>query len=684
MNTNELERLSIRNFKGMREFDSEMGHRTTICGANATGKTTVMDAFVWLLFGKDSQDRPDTGRGAFTIKTVDSEGRTIEKLDHEVTGIIIHNGERLTLTRRLTERWVKKARAKEATFDGNTTVYIWNGAEIGATEWQERINTIIPIKTFKMLTNPHYFSSLPWQEQLAELTRMIGDVTPDDVAEGNAEYRAVLDGIGSGNTLKDRVTTIATEHRRLKKRLDEIPSEIKGIKAATPEAPEYGELECEQNALLQEQERIDEAMRSTAEAERQHYDTIKAKQDALHAIEQKQFAVYASELEAANRQAMILNAERAKLEGEVMTASMELTNAKETLDAQRERKAQLLRFANEKIESLQKKRQELLDEWSRVDGQQFPEPTAAITCPFTKMPCDSAATQNYHQSNYENARRTFEETKVSQLDSIEAEGLKIRDQLNEATSLREKTETDCNQAIAAQQANVEQLTPKVEELKQALAATPKQTLVEKLDKKSLPEWMQLHQQAEILRTELKTLTAETTQPQDEQAKQRKHEIRQRLDAIAAELAKEGLIADNNSKVAKLEDEMASVAQQMADLEREQDIIKEIEKAVVDEVERRANSLFERVKFRTCDWQINGEPVPTCYATLDGVRYADLNSAGQVNAGLDIINTLCRQYQTTAPIFIDNAEGVNQLLHTDSQLIRLEVTNDPQLLVKTEE
>ena len=190
-------------------------------------------------------------------------GNVIEKLDHEVT-IWLKNddGQTLELTRRLTEKWVKKARAKEPVFEGNTTTCIWNGAEIGVNEWNKRIEEhIMPVRMFKMLTNPHYFSSLPWQEQLTELTRMIGNVTPEDIAETNPAFKAVLDGLGQGNTIKDRLTTIATEHRRLKKRLDEIPSEIKGINAATPEAPEYGELECEQNALLQEEERIDEAMR---------------------------------------------------------------------------------------------------------------------------------------------------------------------------------------------------------------------------------------------------------------------------------------------------------------------------------------------------------------------------------------------------------------------------------------
>src|SRR5574344_650329 len=162
----ELTRIKIVNVKGVRDFDATLGHRTTISGATATGTSTLFDAFLWNLFGTDAHDRTDSGRGAFGLKTVDENGNVIEKLDHEVT-IWLKNddGQTLELTRRLTEKWVKKARAKEPVFEGNSTTCIWNGAEIGVNEWNKRIEEhIMPVRMFKMLTNPHYFSSLPWQE----------------------------------------------------------------------------------------------------------------------------------------------------------------------------------------------------------------------------------------------------------------------------------------------------------------------------------------------------------------------------------------------------------------------------------------------------------------------------------------------------------------------------------------
>ena len=58
--------LSLVNFKGVRELDLQfVDGENMIGGSNGTGKTTVFDAFTWLMFGKDSTGRSDSN---FNIK----------------------------------------------------------------------------------------------------------------------------------------------------------------------------------------------------------------------------------------------------------------------------------------------------------------------------------------------------------------------------------------------------------------------------------------------------------------------------------------------------------------------------------------------------------------------------------------------------------------------------------------
>lgn len=52
--------LKLKNFKGIKDLEIKFNcQNTNIYGANATGKTTVFDAFKWLFFDKDSNDRKD-------------------------------------------------------------------------------------------------------------------------------------------------------------------------------------------------------------------------------------------------------------------------------------------------------------------------------------------------------------------------------------------------------------------------------------------------------------------------------------------------------------------------------------------------------------------------------------------------------------------------------------------------
>ena len=79
----QLIKLRINHFKGIKSLEVDFGGTTNIRGDNATGKTTIMDAFLWLLFGKDSTDRKE-----FEIKHISVNGNGSPKFA-EVEGILL-------------------------------------------------------------------------------------------------------------------------------------------------------------------------------------------------------------------------------------------------------------------------------------------------------------------------------------------------------------------------------------------------------------------------------------------------------------------------------------------------------------------------------------------------------------------------------------------------------------------
>jgi exonuclease SbcC len=68
-----------------------------------------------------------------------------------------------------------------------------------------------------------------------------------------------------------------------------------------------------------------------------------------------------------------------------------------------------------------------------------------------------------------------------------------------------------------------------------------------------------------------------------------------------------------------------------------------------------------------------------------VPFSELNTAGKIWAGIDIINAMSSHYNVSAPIFLDNRESVTAIPDTDAQIINLIVSPaDKKLRVEAAE
>jgi AAA15 family ATPase/GTPase len=181
--------LSLKNFKGIRQFTLQAnGQDVKVYGDNATGKTTLFDAFVWLLFDKDSQNKKD-----FAIKTLDKDGQVLHGLEHEVEGVFLIDGKQLSLRKVFSEKWTKKRGSAEKQFSGHTTEYYIDGVPLKKKEYDQLISDLIDEDVFKLLTNPSYFNEqLHWQDRRKILLQVCGDITDEEVIASNAELAPSL------------------------------------------------------------------------------------------------------------------------------------------------------------------------------------------------------------------------------------------------------------------------------------------------------------------------------------------------------------------------------------------------------------------------------------------------------------------------------------------------------------
>ena len=154
--------LRLTNFKGFRSYTLEPGGLDeAIYGDNETGKTTLFDAFTWLLFGKDS-----LGRSDFGIKTLDTDGNPIPNIDHSVEAVLEIDGRLRTFTRTYREKYTKKKGTKEAELTGHETLYVIDDMPMKEMEYQGAIRSIMDEGVFKLLTSARWFNEqLSWQER---------------------------------------------------------------------------------------------------------------------------------------------------------------------------------------------------------------------------------------------------------------------------------------------------------------------------------------------------------------------------------------------------------------------------------------------------------------------------------------------------------------------------------------
>lgn len=150
------------------------------------------------------------------------------------------------------------------------------------------------------------------------------------------------------------------------------------------------------------------------------------------------------------------------------------------------------------------------------------------------------------------------------------------------------------------------------------------------------------------------------------------QLHEQRDKIMAELSRQGIRKTAEQEIKRLEQLAKDLAQQLAEIRRGEDSIKFYTKAKIDKYEKRINSRFEMVEFKLFRTTLEGELVETCQASVNGIPYGTANTASQINAGIDLINTLSDYYNVSAPIWVDNRESVVRLIKTNSQLINLVV------------
>ena len=177
MNTEmKLLRIEIRNFKGIKERNIDFFHKTAIFGKNEAGKTTINDAFTWVLFGKDSE-----GNTKFDVRPQDKDGNQIDFIDISVKLIMEINGKPVEIEKVQKQNWVKKRGSEEQTFEGNVNSYVVNTIPKSEKEFKKYIDGVVSEDIFKFVSNTNAFMNLPSKDRRKTLFELVADIDNEQV-----------------------------------------------------------------------------------------------------------------------------------------------------------------------------------------------------------------------------------------------------------------------------------------------------------------------------------------------------------------------------------------------------------------------------------------------------------------------------------------------------------------------
>jgi len=638
--------MVIRNFKGIKNFEINFNDHTRIYGDNATGKTTLFDAFTWLLFGKDSTDRKD-----FSIKTLDSRNNVIHKLEHEVGGLFEVDGEEIALRRVFRERWVTRRGSDVPELQGNETLFFWNDVPLQAKEFQEKVDQIICEQTFKMITSPSYFNSLKWQERRNILTTIAGDVSDSDIASTRKDFQDLMELMGK-KSFEEFKKELAAKRKKLKDELALIPARVDEVTRSTPESKDWKLIQDEIDILNNKIEAIDTQLQDSSKV---YEDFYKKKQDRLRRINDLKTKI--SDFEFKGRQAFNnqLNEKQATI-GEAKNKLVAIKKQKANAESE-------LEVLNTSIGIFRKEQADLREQWAKVNAEQFPG-VHADDCKC--YACGQDLPSDKVQEKQSEALAKFNANKDRRLAEIVNEGSGISPKIEKLEKqIAEINNTDFDSLIAQQETQIVACESKNIVSVQALMAgnTEYEQAVKDLE-------------------ELDNIKEEPAPVADNsELKLKKTGLIAKVDELKKHLAAKDQItlADNRKKeLLKQEKEFAS---HLAELEKTEFTIQEFTRAKVDMLEEKINGMFTGVKFRLFDTQLNGGLVECCDTLIEGVPWSDANNAAKINAGIAIINVLSDFYGQSAPIWIDNSESITSIHETPAQRIELYVSEpDKQLRI----
>lgn len=621
-----LNRIGIENFKGIKRLIIDFSDRTIISGENGAGKTTIYDAFQWLLFGKDSEGRSD-----FDIRPLDKDNNPIKGLVIAVQADIEIDGTTHIFRKEEHQKYAKKE------FRGNETKCWIDEVPKKVGEYADYIDEIIAEDKFRLLTDLKYFcGKLHWEQRRAALLDIAGNIgTPegfDDLLAAlngrtQKEYKAVLAG---------KKKLLVKEQKETNPRIDELQKQLSEYAAE-----DTVELENKRGILEIEVQTLDTQRQDILDKEdaRQHKIT------SLNNLKSKR-AERVSELRKDTSGVQKELTEKAEIERKVAGSQQAVSDIENSLGLKRAKVTGKKSEIELKTASLNAVRGEYDEiEATEIDDKCF---SCGQKLPASKL-------------------KTNAENQTLKLGELKGQGVRLHTAVKAMKEELAIFEAEAKGALnRLEAANIELGEAKQYRKDRFVILNARIETAETLEPDGDKVWVNLNDSINKLAKEIGEPASDRLMVINSDRQKKVAE----LDKVKTALSQSDQAAKNKERITELEDREKELAQQIADIDKQLKDIADYKTEESNLLLEAVNGKFKHVEFKLFNELVNGEIEDCCEAMLNGTPYSGMSSGEEIFAGIDIVNVLSEHYGVSIPLFIDHAESLTLPIEAKSQVIEL--------------
>ena len=673
MKTVKIKSLTLNNyrcFSGEREFHANFGEKTRVSGKNGSGKSTVMNAVMEVLTGKNAD-----GTQADNVRPI-VDGQEVEGVDVERTVVLDIDGKETEIKKITKQKRERVDGVMQYVPGSNVNSYTVDGISFNQKKLDEFISeNICPPETLLACCNPNAFLSLKSTTDMREfLEKMAGFDLNEYIKCLGAEF-AEVEEIAKGHPIEQVQKTLNKQLTDQKKATTKAETEWKYEKAKavdscvdditrlTEEKARYEN----QIAILDEQEKsLDDVMASYDQKSKDILDLTFEQSD----IVRKANEGIVQQRKALDNEIFSIEQDKKSAENDLRMAEMDLKHANmgigrhtaEVKQAQEDfKKCNEKEFSDNQLKTI---KEEEFDKGSLICptcGQKFPpEREIAIRTDFERKKADRIRIA-------EAEKAAFEEYKDKELTQITESGNKAVTDLKEAKKAQAEAER------------------KIAELKQKITSLAMEIQQKQAELSKLPESVDLSDNAEYQKITAEIEQAEEALKQMSNGSDQRKEITEKRNSFIRECAKTDAEINNikrkkqahEEEVEKLYQAFRESSQKEADIQRRKDILKNFSIKKNERIASMINPVFSEFQFEFLEFTQDGNSVETCRMVSNGIEYRDMNHSKKILVQADLLRGFQELSGLNLFVFIDDTESVNDenLPDMDRQMVLLKVTED---------